>query len=508
MSNGGSNAGILATRRDGDVLIADEPTRVELRWTELPSADGEAMDVTWSASIWCVDSPADRALLAERFLGGSTTSLAVGRVATDLSRAMLAPVRSVIAAEPTDLLLSASSDARITDAIETAARTAAFAAGLAIVPPLSCVITCPSRDRARRLSESSERLAAIAVSDDARARSMAELSRALVEASGDPARAARSVAGIRLADPLDLLRVTALVDPSWSAASPPLWIAAGTRLARVGVSDTTIDPQSATSLGDALGPIRSISAARIDDVDVLLVGARDGVHVVGIDDGVRVRQSFRHDTGSEFGFNSACFLDAGRRIVATHSQAGIVSWLLDDASALPMVEKDVARARSAVAVDADRIVLLVEGRMAAYSPGGSIEPFAGNSRLMSVGIEGREGVRRRKLIREDPVGSNEARYSPSVAVEDEIDVAGVPRAIRALAAGGLEMVDVAESSRLPIGSQSLVARSVVARPGFVAAVSVDRTRVSLIDLARPDATHAVLNVSIALGSRIADMCFA
>ena len=337
MSNGGSNAGILATRRDGDVLIADEPARVELRWTELTSADGEVMDVTWSASIWCVDSPADRALLAERFLGGSATSLVVGRVAADLSRAMLGVVRGVIAAEPADVLLSAAIDAKVTDAIEAAARAAAFSAGLAIVPPLACVITCPSRDRARRLSESSERLAAIAVTDDARACSMTELSRVLVEASGDPARAARSVAAIRLADPLDLLRVTALVDPSWSAASPALWIAAGTRLARVNVSNAKIDSQNSTSLGEALGPIRSISSARIDDVDVLMIGARDGVHVVTIDDGVHIRQSFRHDTGSEFGFNSACFIEAGRRIVATHSQAGIVSWLLDDASAAPIV---------------------------------------------------------------------------------------------------------------------------------------------------------------------------
>jgi hypothetical protein len=185
-----------------------------------------------------------------------------------------------------------------------------------------------------------------------------------------------------------------------------------------------------------------------------------------------------------------------------------VSWSLDDPAAPARVEAKVDRARSGIAVDADRMVLLVDGRMATFSPGGSVEPFAGNSRLISIDVEGREGVRRRKLIREDPVGSGEARYTAPVAIEDEINVAGVPRSVRPLVAGGLEMVDVAGTSRLSIGPKSIAARSVVVRPGFVAAVSADRTRVSVIDLARPDVVHADLNLSVALGSRVADVCFA
>lgn len=505
MVNGGSNAGILATRRGGDVLIADDPVRVNLRWADLRSADGEEIAIEWTASLACVDSPADRALLAERFLDAAP-SLAVGRVAADLSAAMASAIRTAVASKHTDALVDGSTNDDVAAAIETSARSAAFAAGLAILPPFELAITSPSRDRARRLSASREQLAAIAERDEIRARSMAELSKAIVESSGDRARTAKAVAAIRLADPLDLLRVTALVEPSWAAASPSLWIAAGTKLARVEVADAKVDPNAVASLGDSLGPIRSINPARIDGIDVLLVGARDGVYVVTTDGGVRVRDSFRHDPGSEFGFNSACFVERDRRIVATHSQAGIVSWSID-APIVPPTVTAVGRARCAIAVDTHRVVFLVDGRLAMYTHGVGVEPFAGNSRLMSVDID-TPGGRMRKLVREEIVGGSEARYVSAVAIEDEIDVAGVPCCIRALAAGGLEMVDVSGKTRLPIGAATLAARSVVARPGFVAAVSVDRTRVSLIDLARPDATHGDLNLSIALGSRIADVRFA
>lgn len=495
-----SNAGILASRRNGDVLIADEPTLVEVVWTDVPTSDGEQLTITWLASVACVDSSADRAMLAERYLTNGASTLVVTRVAADLAAATASAVRATTASKAADVLLSGLVDDELQATIERETKGAAFATGLAILPPYRLTVTSPLREQARRLAETRERLALIAKNDQGRAQSLADATRAMTEAAGDPERARRALSMVRLADPLDLLRATAIVEPSWSAATPSLWIAAGTRLAHVDLTHDVIDPADAPSIGDSLGPIRSVCAAAIDGDDVLLLGMRDGVHAVLRNRPGKIVRSFRHAAAGDFGFNSACFVERDRQIVATHSAAGIVCWSWENADAVPAVHA-VGKARSAVAIDDSTVALIVNGSLATFSSSAGISPFAGNVRLMSV-------RRNAKLIREDLVGTDTLRYSPPSGIEDELDVGGVPRTVRALSAGGLELIDVAGAMPLPIGPRTLGARSVAARPGFVAAVSTDRTRVSLIALSKPDTIAAELHVAIALGSRIADVCFA
>lgn len=501
MSNAGATAGILATRRDGDVLIADEPTHVEITWPDLPTSDGESLAIRWSASMCCVDSDADRTLLAERYLNGTASTLAAGRVSKDLALAIAPALTKAAAAMAADTVLDSQRD-NIAQLIEREARRAAFAVGLAILPPYRMMVTCPSRERAARLAEAGDRLAAVARHDDTRAASLAELTQTIATASDNPLLAQRAIASIRLGDPLDLLRATAIVDPSWSSTSPRLWIAAGTQVAVVDVTRPAISTAQTRSPGDALGPVRSVSPARVDDSDVLLVGARDGVYVVSVEEPIRTLHTLRFDTGSEFGFNAACFLPVERTVVASHSQAGIVAWSLERPETPSVVA--IGRARSVIAVGEDRAAILVDGKLTSYARGFEPEPMSGETREIESAMNGR-----RRRLREEPSDGSDGRYSPAVAAEDEIEVGGVARVVRPLAAGGLEMIDVAGGGmRLPIGPGNLAARWVIARPGFVAAVSVDRTRVLLIDLARPEAVHAELNIVTALGSRVADVCFA
>ena len=505
-----ANSAILATRRGGEVLIAEDPVRVDLAWPTLKSADGDEMSVRWTASVACVDSAADRALLSERFFAdeGSST-LAIGRVGIELARAIAASVGQIVEQSSSDELTRGSSQTEFSAKILAAARSAAFAGGLALLPPYEVSIRSPSRERASLIAETEDRLATLAASDDARARSLADVAKAIAESAGDSQRARQILSTLRLSDPLDVLRATAIVEPSWSAATPSLWIAAGSKLGRLDMTTLRLDASEAISIDPSLGPIRSVSATQIDGADFLLVGVRDGVHVVTNDESPRVTKSLRFATDSEFGFNAACFVAGDRTIVATHSKAGIVAWPLEGNVSPFAVAVEGARSVITNSDESNDVAaLIVNGGLTVFTREGGVVPFAGNLRLMSMNIGGRDGATVRKLIREDLISAADVRFAKPVGVEDEIEVGGVPRAVRPLATGGLVMMDAAGLTSLPIGPTSLVARSVAARPGFVAAISVDRTRVAIIDLSQPEKVAAEIHVAATLGNRVADIEYA
>jgi hypothetical protein len=489
------------------LVVSDQPVACSICWDDLPLSDGHTVTVGWSCRVACVDSPADRQLFVEHFAPGPAGEVTASHVEASIRDALLPMLRREVEPFAVDPLLSGVHDAVLATWIEAQVRKITFSAGLAILPPFRLTLTSPSRDRARRIDQLRSGLKSLGLEDEDRLQRLETLTSRLAGASG--AHRASLLNDVRLSDPTDVLRAAALVDPAWSEPNPPLSIVAGTKVAWIDPSRPVLSSTDVVEL-DGVGPARSVRAgvragASLTLERVLLIGARDGVYVVDRE-ARRTIQTLRHATQSEFGFNAATSLEAGRVVLATHSAVGLVRW---DGDVAHVVQAGACR--SVVAVDQSSASFVCDGRLAVVGPSGVSlfdTPATELSRVDDRFVVWHETGTVHLLTREELC---RGRGGLKLHFDDAshavgFDLAGIERAVVTMARGGLRLVDFAGAAPIELGSSAIVARSVRARPGYVAAVGVDRMRVSLLELARPEtATH--LNIAALLGSRVADVCF-
>jgi hypothetical protein len=103
---------------------------------------------------------------------------------------------------------------------------------------------------------------------------------------------------------------------------------AGPYLVKVNVSDGPPVPRL-HPLPPALGPLRSVQPARIDDKPRLLVGARNGFMLVDPESPAEATLFNDEANASLLGFNRVIFWGERKGFVGSHGDAGIVQWDVD-----------------------------------------------------------------------------------------------------------------------------------------------------------------------------------
>lgn len=501
---------IVARKTVDDLLLNEDAARFGCAWNDLRSLDNQQIRIDFSAGVICVDSPADRALLTERFFSASDArEITPQHISRFLTEEGTTAVKRYILSKQSGDLLDGSLDVPLSELLAEQCRKAAFAAGMAILPPYTLRIDSPSVDRVRKLTQVQERLDALAQTQTSRAAMLAELARRLAQGGGNT----KALDGLQLNDPLDLFRAAGVADSTWGDATPALAIGVGPNVAPLNPLRPAL-PALVSSVSD-VGPIRSIRAARFDGKPALILGCREGVSVLHPDSHQRIA-SFRMTGSSEFGFNAAGVLEEDRTLIATHSDYGTVSWKLSKPEESRTLSSGASRSlivlssKVAVFAEVNQLKWIAAGKEVENGLAGTsmiVEIAELPDKLLAVAYADRSIAIVDANAGPTAQPMRTVRMLAPIASIAGMDVCGLPRVVATMTDGTLRSIDPFTGEVISIGPSSYAARAVRCRAGYIALLNADRTRVAIVDLMQPDRLAAEVHVTAAYGSRAADVWF-
>ncbi|WP_428939977.1 hypothetical protein [Fontivita pretiosa] len=330
-------------RRQGDAVIC-RPQPLRLRWVfdQLATADAHTLEARFAASVRIADTDADRKMFSELLLcdrQSVTAQMLIEHFAPPLRAALTGLAMRCRAAD-----VVGNPDQQHTWIAELlqAARPAAFAAGLELLPPYQLDLQSPTLQR-QRIQE-----LARAQAEQHAAGQLQHLQRAaeLLQQFQQMRQAAPQLSAGALLERLNpadrgpTLQALLLASGSETRLHrQTLWCVAGGTLVRI---DPGNSPQpELIQLPATLGPLRSVQPAVVNEQRVLLIGAQGGVMVVSREDPERIIESFACPSlQSQHGFNRVVVIDD--TICASHAEAGIVRWSRDrhDAPTACYAERD------------------------------------------------------------------------------------------------------------------------------------------------------------------------
>lgn len=158
------------------------------------------------------------------------------------------------------------------------------------------------------------------------------------------------------------------------------------------------EPARRVSFGDELGLLRSVKVQRGEGRQWILIGAAQGVYLA---DWERLDQprAFGFTPGGPLrgGINSASL--GGDRVLATHSEVGLLSWPIDGGAMELLLQEQTANARTVRFVrceEGGRVWLTVDERIYAFPAGDwkaeQLREYAGSGSTISSLAVHREGV--------------------------------------------------------------------------------------------------------------------
>ncbi|HEX3356575.1 MAG TPA: hypothetical protein VHS31_06295 [Tepidisphaeraceae bacterium] len=316
----------FARRADGAVEIDPQPLRLSWPLMGLISADAHTLAGRLTVSARLADDPTDRKMFAEVMLAGKM-SLTVGDVAEHFAVAIRNAAGSIASKHSAEQWLSGERRQEMIDAMAKAAQGVAFACGMEILPPYELEITSPSLNE-KRLAEFAR-----ARSEERAQGQMAHLKLAgeVLAKFKEMRESAPDVpAGVLLerlspADRGSVLQ-TLLAGSAEKCEQQTLWAVAGPNLLRI---DARANPAKVETIAlpATLGPLRSVQAGEIRGQRNLLVGARDGVIVVSLNQLDQTALYRDSSIRSELGFNRV--ISCGGRIWGCHGEAGLIAWGID-----------------------------------------------------------------------------------------------------------------------------------------------------------------------------------
>ncbi len=462
-------SGVLATRGPGgDINVQTMATTIRCDFSDVPSRDGVIVKLTVGARVCVGASPADRVLLAERFLNAGQVRFSHADAERFFQTETAASMAAIVGAYDSADLVGDAVPAELVQRVVGAWQRTAFAAGLEIVPPITIAARAPEFDRQRRLAES-KRVAA----------DMAELRQT---AGRDiwPAAFAAAASG---------------------ASGQQLCIAVGGDVLLVDPSDASkIVVHSSAQIG-GLRSVRSVGRR-------LLVGGRAGVEVLA--DGVRTTCVF--DNQTEFGFNAATVLPGIGQILATHAQHGLVRWSSSGELLERPPEESQAESRALVPIDDDSGLFAVGGELwqvdrevrRVLDGGARIDAII----LLHAGrvVLGRSDGTLDVLDSHSFDRVGRVRLESKLTALSSIEVLGTRRLVVACERGDLLVISPDDSDvlRLPGGGGS---RDVAASGGQIAAISADRQRVMIWNAWEPARPAREIHVAATYRKRATDLCF-
>lgn len=501
---------IVARKTVDDLLLNEDAVRVTCSWNDLRSADNQQIRIEFSAGVVCVDSPADRALLAERFFSASDVrEITPAHISRFLNDEVTTALKRYVLSQRSEGLLDGALDVPLSELLAEQCRKTAFAAGMAVLPPYTLRIDSPSVERVRKLSQVQESLDALAQSQTSRAAMLAELTRRLTSHGGNT----KVLDGLALTDPLDLYRAAGVADSSWSSATPLLQVGVGTCVSSIDPHRPTL-PAEHPPISD-VGPIRSVRTARLDGATVLVIGAREGVAILKPGSCERIA-SFRMTGSSEFGFNAAGILEEDRSIVATHSEYGAVCWKIRSPDEPQTLSSGATRSltvlssKLAVFADVNQLRWVAAGRGIENGLAGTamiVEIAELPDKLLAIAYADRSIAIVDANAGPSAQPMRTVRMLAPIVSLAGMDVCGLPRVVATMTDGTLRAIDPFTGEVVSIGPGSYAARAVRCRAGHIALLNADRTRIGLIDLMQPDRIASEVHVAAAYGNRAGDVWF-
>jgi hypothetical protein len=549
----------LARREAGGLVVREGAMRLGWTFTGLPAADGIAVEVRYEARVRAVDGAADRAMLMETFLTRGS-SLTGKEIAAYFAPALEAAARRIVATRPVaDWINPQANQSELLEALNSACRAGAFTSGLEWLAPFQLEVTSHAFQR-QQLAGAERKLVE---ERDARRLEHLERSIALTDQFNRLRQAAPELSAGQLleriapSDQVDLLH-NLLLASSNSQAAKTLYMVVGPRLVR-------LDPQSLDTqilpLSSALGLPRSIRAIEIESQQRLLIGTQRGVLLVDPqlpDDAIAYP---RDAADSSLGFNSTLVL--GQSLYATHSEAGLIRWNLNNPSApaqaiaLPaaggggggahlvsyqttggLVMTAASTSRPMAAAPGPRHLTKLDDTRGLFSLGAQCYTLEGDQITPAQITPTAPAASTHPIIAIVPTSTGaDAHPTGDIAIvhadgvvqrlaADTLKpISAEPRAGRLSSAGALAwmgtrrlLLATADGPIACVGLDDAIVtqyqshhrgfRRVAASASLIAAISADRQRVILWHPASPQAPTSELSIAQIAGHRIADLAFA
>ncbi len=304
------------------------------------------------------------------------------------------------------------------------------------------------------------------------------------------------------------------------AEARPVFLVAGSSLVELDLSAEVPVLKVVDETPAAVGPLRSLNADAEAGLRAVLLGGRHGV-VRGVAGELTAGQVFRLPEGrSPFGVNSA--LTLGGTLWATHADAGLLAWPLDDSTAPAKALPPAALLAEAEGVGGPRLLRAAAGRLV-LAVGDAVLSVTDGRASPVAGLNDRGGEVRQILVADTTLSLVRSRGVVEVLDAADLSKLGehvLGRDVTAAAPlpwlegtrlllggdeGGLTCVGLEDSvvTRFAAGHRGL--RDIAATGRHVVALSADRQRLVVWDAGQPGAPVVELNVAGEVRSRVADV---
>ena len=359
-----SISGREIARRDerGDVVVRVGAQRCRLRLSGLETSNQHAVDLTFSFSVEALDQPAERAMLAETFLTDRDVLLS-----SDVAAYFTTPLRETaakrIAGQPVEYWLDDAHRGEVINALKKAAEPLAFASGVELLAPFDLLVESPTaqREKIEAMQRTlTERRAAGQAQHVQRATELLKQFQALRDASGPGMSPGKILEQVSPADRGTMLETLLMASASEQQAR--LFAVAGPNLVKIEARHANPPRCDVVPLPTDLGPLRSVQAG---EGTQLLVGAQSGVIAIDPNDVGSVRRYADRGFTGTLGFNSVAA--SGGMIWATHGEAGVVVWNVDEP------DKPAFALRPASPSDGARNLVVLDDTFVLYSAGAAVK---------------------------------------------------------------------------------------------------------------------------------------
>jgi hypothetical protein len=357
----------LARREGGRLELRKSPVR--LRWVmeKLVSGDGHELRAMFSCSVQVRPEAAEQQMLAEVFLNNGS-SLWAEAVVAHFQPALRSAIAQICGVKPAGESIGINNH-QLVEALRIAGERLAFSCGLEILPPFELDVQSPSLEQQRLETMQrtlAEQRAAGQMEHFQRATDLLKQFEAIRQAA--PQLSPGEVLGQLGPGDQGMVLQTLLLAAAKEKRSEAVWAVAGPNLLRV--DPRTTPPKSQTlPLPTTQGPLRSVQSSGLNNR--LLVGARSGVF--DLDPSQNASDAYTDQSVvSQLGFNQALIWN--NELWASHSEAGIVAWKLNQ-SDRPML---AMRPVNLLGSGAKNLAILDDSTLL----------FSGGNRLMILHREG------------------------------------------------------------------------------------------------------------------------
>ncbi|MFH1417965.1 MAG: hypothetical protein ABII12_06740 [Planctomycetota bacterium] len=359
---------------------------LEYAFSGLDSKDGYEFDARVRLSVRVVPERAELAALRRAVFTGENR-IDLSHLRDHCEEAVRTAVSAFTKTRDAAALSSPETWSQFDGLLTELFKPVGFESGLALGPDPRITLESPAYAEARQADQSAslhrkhleaeEQLRAAAV--EARARHLEDLEK-LLERVRDIADKSGSMDVATLVKTFDAGQRGVLYEGlvalnQTGSATRAILVAAGNEL-------IWFDPASPQTpfrrqdLTSDLGPLRSIRLSQDGNDHLLMVGARNGIHLISAHDGKRVIYTLSCEEELRGGVNSAALL--GDSLYATHSEVGLIRWERSRPDAHEVCLADVTdRAKSIRNVQADesgRIWFTVNDRVISWEPTGDTAP--------------------------------------------------------------------------------------------------------------------------------------